>query len=131
MPQPRVRVVIRYRDKYLLETLNNPRWPQNMGKRRFVGGGVEAGESLAEAAARELYEELGAVVSTTSFRLLGQDPRDGHRHEFYMELIQHDIKPGAYKASVGDDDVITLAVGLPDGDDYLGPDLRHWQRALV
>jgi 8-oxo-dGTP pyrophosphatase MutT (NUDIX family) len=123
-PQPRVRVVLPYQGKYLLETLNNPKWPQNLGKRRFVGGGVDSGETPEQAAAREMFEELGVKIKPTAFRSLGNDPREGWQHEQYFELPKHKLKPGNFNASVGSDAVITLARGLPAGDDYMGPDIK-------
>lgn len=123
-PQPRVRVVMPYKNQYLLETLNNSKWPQNIGKRRFMGGGIENGETPAHAAAREMFEELGVKIKPTAFRSLGNDPREGWQHEHYLELLRHKLKPGNFNASVGSDAVVTLSHGLPEGDDYMGPDIK-------
>ncbi len=123
-PQPRVRVVMPYKNKYLMETLNNSKWPQNIGKRRFMGGGIEAGETPEQAAAREMYEELGVKINPKFFRPLGNDPREGWQHEHYLELLKHKLKPGNFNASVGSDAIVTLSHGLPDGDDYMGPDIK-------
>lgn len=123
-PQPRVRVVMPYKNQYLMETLNNSKWPQNIGKRRFMGGGIEEGETPAQAAAREMFEELGVKIKPTAFRPLGNDPREGWQHEHYLELLKHKLKPGNFNATVGSDAVVTLSHGLPEGDDYMGPDIK-------
>jgi 8-oxo-dGTP pyrophosphatase MutT (NUDIX family) len=123
--QERVRVVVPYEGKYLLERLNNPAWPKNFGKRRFIGGGIEQGETPEQAAARELFEELGQRLDPKDFRPLGRDPEAGHH---YLELAQHNLNPGVFKASKGSDPFITLEHGLPEGDDYLGPVLKNLVR---
>lgn len=120
--QERVRVVLPYNGKYLLETLNNPKWPENLGKRRFIGGGIEAGETPAQAAAREMFEELGVKIKPNAFKHVGNDPDKPHEH--YVELAKHKIKPGNFNATVGSDAVISLSEGLPAGADYIGPDIK-------
>lgn len=125
MQQSRVRIVLPYRGKYLLETLNNPKWPENLGKRRFIGGGVEADETPEQAAAREIFEELGVKIKPTAFKVLGKDPRPDKTHEYYLELARHKFKPGNYTALVGSDPIISLAAGLPTGADYMGPDISR------
>jgi 8-oxo-dGTP pyrophosphatase MutT (NUDIX family) len=122
--QPRVRVVMPYKNQYLMETLNNSKWPQNIGKRRFMGGGIEQGETPEQAASREMFEELGVKIKPTAFRPLGNDPREGWQHEHYLELLKHKLKPGNFNASVGSDAVVTLSHGLPTGEDYMGPNIK-------
>lgn len=124
IPQPRVRVVMPYKNQYLMETLNNSKWPENIGKRRFMGGGIEEGETPEQAAAREMFEELGVKIKPTAFRPLGNDPREGWQHEHYLELLRHKLKPGNFNATVGSDAVVTLSHGLPEGADYMGPDIK-------
>jgi 8-oxo-dGTP pyrophosphatase MutT (NUDIX family) len=117
--QQRVRVVIPYKGQYLLERLNNPAWAENLGKIRHIGGGIEAGETPIQAAARELQEEIGANVNPKSFRHLGF-----HDGQHYLELTDHDIHPGSYVSSVGSDPVITLEHTMPHGPHYIGPDMK-------
>ena len=57
------------------------------------GGGVEAGETLAEAAMREVFEETGLRVRTV--RLLwegvyGHGGRTSPEHCFFVELTEQD-----------------------------------------
>jgi hypothetical protein len=114
----RVRVVLPYNGKFLLERLANPAWPKNYGKKRHIGGGIEAGETPEQAASREMNEELGIKVDPSHFKYLGK-----HEGQHYIELPQskHDLKPGSYKATVGSDPFIHLEHTHPHGDDYMGP----------
>lgn len=130
-PQPRVRVVMPYKNQYLMETLNNSKWPENIGKRRFIGGGIEKGETPEQAAAREMFEELGVKIKPTAFRAIGNDPREGWQHEHYLELLKHKLKPGNFNATVGSDAVVTLSHGLPEGADYMGPDIKKLLAPVV
>jgi hypothetical protein len=124
VPQPRVRVVLPYEGKYLLEKLTNPKWPENLGKRRFIGGGIDGNETPEQAAAREMFEELGVKIKPTAFRPLGPDNREGQSHVQYLELPQHTLKPGVFNATIGSDAQITLEHGMPEGPDYYGPDIK-------
>jgi len=118
--QERVRVVLPYKGQYLLERLNNPHWPANIGKVRHIGGGIEKGETPIQAATRELNEEIGAKIDPKHFKYLGK-----HDGQHYLELTEHDIHPGNYKASVGSDPIITLEHATVHGPDYIGPDLTR------
>jgi 8-oxo-dGTP pyrophosphatase MutT (NUDIX family) len=119
--QERVRVIIPYKGQYLLERLSNPKWKDNFGKRRFIGGGIEGDETPQQAASRELKEELGVSVKPGRFRYVGVDPDSGHH---YLRLPKHTIQPGKYKATVGSDPFIHLESGLPKGEDYMGPNIK-------
>lgn len=119
----RVRVVIPYKGSYLLERLSNPDWPENFGKRRHIGGGIESGEMPAQAASREMQEELGLYIDPIHFKYLGK-----HENQHYLELLEnHQVRPGRYKASVGSDPYIYLEHGDPEGDDYMGPDIKMFK----
>lgn len=115
----RVRVVLPYKGGHLLERLNNPAWPKNFGKKRHIGGGIEQGESPQMAAAREMFEELGVTVEPKDFKVLGK-----HENQHYLELDNHPLEPGTFKASVGSDPIITLEHTHPHGADYWGPDMK-------
>lgn len=121
--QERVRVVLPYKGQYLLERLNNPHWPANIGKIRHIGGGIEKGETPIQAATRELQEELGAKVNPSAFKYLGK-----HDGQHYLELTEHDIHPGNYKATVGSDPIITLEHAPMHGSDYIGPALHKLKK---
>jgi len=57
----------------------------NRGKEYFVlpGGGVEVGESVADAAIREAKEETCLNVVLSDSFLDYTDPRDGNPHRYY------------------------------------------------
>jgi 8-oxo-dGTP pyrophosphatase MutT (NUDIX family) len=115
----RVRIVLAFEGGFLLERLSNPKWPMNLGKTRFIGGKIELGETPAQAAARELFEELGVHAKPEQFRSLGH-----YEHQEYFALDAHNIVPGVYEASVGPDPFINLIVGSLDDPDYIGPTLE-------
>lgn len=115
----RVRVVLPYKGSYLLERLSNPSWPDNFGKIRHVGGGIEGHETPEEAASRELFEELGVRIAPNVFKRLGK-----HENQHYITTDQHGLSPGTYKASVGSDPYIHLIHTKPEGENYIGPDLN-------
>ena len=119
MKNERVRVVLPYKGGFLLEKLNNPNWPANIGKIRHIGGGIEKGETPVEAAVRELHEEIGAKVNPNAFKYLCK-----YKNQHYLELTDHDIQPGHYRSTFGSDPIITLEHTSIHSPDYIGPSLK-------
>lgn len=129
LPQPkRTRVVMPYDDGYLLERMNNPKYPANLGRQRFPGGGIDAGETSQQAAAREMMEELGLSVKPEQLRSLGIHANADHGPEEYFELADHGIQPGNYTASIGGDKHIELIKGLLNSPHYWGAQLNTLQQ---
>jgi Zn/Cd-binding protein ZinT len=129
LPQPkRTRVVMPYDDGYLLERMNNPKYPANLGRQRFPGGGIDVGETSQQAAAREMMEELGLSVKPEQLRSLGIHANADHGPEEYFELADHGIQPGNYTASIGGDKHIELIKGLLNSPHYWGAQLNTLQQ---
>jgi len=84
-----VRCVIATGDKYLL-AVHNSRLPVKRDRWGLVGGRVDPGEGLAEAARREvreeLYLELGELVELGDYRY------KGHSHKVFGVETNADIR---------------------------------------
>lgn len=122
--KPRVRVVMKHKGDYLMERMDNPKFPQNLGKIRFPGGGAEPGETIPEAVKRELKEELSLNIDTKHITYLGAD---GEQH--YVSLSNHDLKPGKFTSSVGGDKHIEILKGSLDDKNYWGKDIRMFKQS--
>ena len=69
------------------------------------GGHVEAGESLAEAAAREVHEETGLDVDVRGKVCVVHLAREGHRYEIHEYLC---TPRDAHARAVANDDALAV-----------------------
>ena len=67
------------------------------------GGGLDHGEHVKEALARELYEEVGYEGDFEYEVILVEDPRFQKSHNLYQMRITFVVKPERYEFSVGAD----------------------------
>lgn len=56
------------------------------------GGGIEIGESPADAAERELFEETGLKATQTQFLFILET--DVHRHHVFLAEAEGQVQPG-------------------------------------
>ena len=125
----RVRVAMPHEEGYLMEKLKNPKYPENIGRIRFPGGGIDEGETPEEAAVRELKEELGIDITAEDLARLGVYPDGVKGPEQYFQLDKHTVAPGNYKATVGGDKDIELISGKTDDKNYWGGQLNALKQA--
>ena len=125
----RVRVAMPHEDGYLMEKLKNPKFPANIGRIRFPGGGIDEGETPETAAVRELKEELGIDINSEDLARLGVYPDGVKGPEQYFQLDKHTLTPGNYKATVGGDEDIELITGKTDDKNYWGGQLDALKQA--
>jgi len=67
------------------------------------GGGIEHGETLKEALARELYEEVSLEGDFEYETLLAEDPRYIEAHNLYQMRITFLVKPHSMVFGKGSD----------------------------
>jgi len=67
------------------------------------GGGIEHGETLKEALARELYEEVSLEGDFEYETLLAEDPRYIEAHNLYQMRITFLVKPHSMVFGKGND----------------------------
>ena len=87
-----VDMVIVYKDHLLL--IERRKWPYQ-GMWALPGGKLDEGESLEQAAARELYEETGVggipLLQVHTYSDPGRDPRGRYVSVAYAAVLPHEI----------------------------------------
>lgn len=121
--QERVRLLLPTPTGHLMELFDNPKYPDNLGKFRFPGGGVEPGETYEQAAVREAREELGVDLTGKAMRYVGADHRPEYAHEHYLAVDDHGVSPGSFADQANPGSKVTLFDGRPEGEKYIGPDV--------
>jgi len=110
-----VAAVVRRGDAYLV--CQRPAHKRHGGLWEFPGGKLQAGESLAAAARRELAEELGVEVTTTGAELhAAADPGSAYVIEFLEVTITGTPRPLEHAALRWASPAELLALPLAPGD---------------
>ena len=106
-----------FQHRFLLERLENPKWPQAIGRLRPVGGRPEPGESRFATLQREFAEELGIVLTREmtpgNWRAV-YEPQF-KRLTWVIDVINHGLTPGRYDSPQpehGDPYIRLVPVGL-------------------
>jgi 8-oxo-dGTP pyrophosphatase MutT (NUDIX family) len=101
-------VVDQKEDKmYLLASKRGSACPDFVGKWNLTCGYLDFDETLVEAAARELYEELGIIVKPEDLQFWGindaikpGDNKQNVTHRFWIALDYEDITKGLLDGSI-------------------------------
>jgi 8-oxo-dGTP pyrophosphatase MutT (NUDIX family) len=119
----RVRIVLPWgAGQFLMELMDNPRYPGTLGKTRFPGGGVNPGETLKEAVIREAAEEFQLDLSEAWMVYLGTPHGDPYGEHYFLVPV-HRGTVGTFTDADGEHP-ITLVRGDWYEDRYMGADLR-------
>ena len=93
--------------------------PPDQGKWGFPGGLIETGETIAEAALRELHEETGLVAEAERvidvFEVITRDDHGRVRYHFVLDVVLCHWQSG--EAVAGDDAAQVGWYGLAEIDD--------------
>jgi 8-oxo-dGTP pyrophosphatase MutT (NUDIX family) len=94
---------------YILASKRGPACPDHVGKWNLTCGYLDFDETLAEAAAREMYEELGAIVKPEDLQFWGINdaPIPGTKqnvtHRFWIALDYKEITEGLLNGGLNTD----------------------------
>ena len=95
--------------RQLVEVLRNPAYPQNLGRLRRLGGGVEKGETPQQALIRELDEEVGCRVNESQLELIDTQQRPDCLAVIFR-VSDHGLQPGRFDNAKGGDSTIYLVL---------------------
>jgi len=92
------------------------------------GGGIEHGETIKEALARELHEEVSLEGDFEYKVLLAEDPHYLESHDLYQMRITFLVKPSSMIFKNGDD---SDEVQFVDADLYENSDLWNERQIFM
>lgn len=97
---------------YILASKRGKACPDHVGKWNLTCGYLDYDETLAEAAARELYEEMGAQVKPEDLHFWGindtivpGDTKQNVTHRFWIALDYNQISEGLLNGGINTDTV--------------------------
>jgi len=114
---------------YLMERMNNKKYPATLGRIRLPGGGIDPGETARQAAIREMAEELSLKLKEKNLKSMGIYPDGTYGAEEYFQYDgEHGAAPGNYTANFGGDKEIELIEGQTNDPNYWGSQLDALQK---
>ena len=108
----RVEAVLKTESGYLVERLESPKYPDNIGKLRCPGGAVEHGETPLAALCREMYEEYSVPVLSRDVKFVSKSIGQYGPITRY-EVCNHGLVP---RYSNSGDEVLIEVGALPPID---------------